>query len=259
MPFIQRLLLSVPTIPLAIILILCAVTLSVVGLWIVRRFVPPQLLKMHNKLADSIFQALAMAYTVLLAFVVVVSWQNFDKAKSHTETEANCLIDLYRGSAAFSQPFKDKMCTLVKDYARVGVGEEWKMLARGRESINASTTLRKIWALYEDYEPKTEKEKLFFAESIRKLDDLREARRLRILDSRTGIHPALWFILIAGGIATIGFTFLFGSDSFKTHAVMASILASVIALILLTILSFSYPFTGDVIIGPETFQQIINF
>jgi hypothetical protein len=118
--------------------------------------------------------------------------------------------------------------------------------------------LRNLWTLYTSYEPKTDKEKIFFAESVRKLNDLREMRRLRIIDSRTGVHPVLWFVLVVGAIMTVGFSFFLGSDNLISHALMTSIFGVIIALILLTILSFEFPFTGDVRVDPETFQQAIG-
>ena len=259
MPFAQRILLYIPVIPLGAIMVFLAVALSMIGLSIVWRFVPRQMLKAHNDLTSAIFEAIAMAYTVLLAFVVVISWQNFDKAEIHAVTEANCLVDIYRSSFAFAQPFENDVHSLIKEYVHVVINEEWTSLGRGEESIKAREILRSIWTLYTGCEPKTEKEKIFLAESIRKLDELREMRRLRIIDSGTGVHPVLWFVLVVGAVTTITFTFFFGSDKFLTHAIMASVLSVVIALILLTILSFDFPFTGSVRIEPKMFQQVINF
>jgi hypothetical protein len=240
-------------------MVFLALAFSIIGLLIVWRFVPRQTLKMHNDLTDPIFQATAMAYTVLLAFVVVISWQNFDKAKTHAVTEANCLVGLYRNSVVFAQPFESDARSLIKEYVDVVINEEWTSLGRGDESVKARDILRNIWTLYTRYEPKTDKEKIFLAESMRKLDELREMRRLRIIDSRTGVHPVLWFVLVAGAIMTISFTFFFGLDKFINHVIMVSILGIIITLILLTILSFDFPFTGSIHIEPEAFQQIIGF
>jgi len=259
MEFAQKILLVIPMPLLSILVVLAAIALSIIGLGAVWRFIPRQILKTHNDLTDPMFEAVSLAYTVLLAFVVVVGWQNFDKAEFHAENESNCLGDLYRSAVAFEKPFRDELRPLLEDYARIVVNEEWKLLAKGEESVRASDTLKKVWELYANYEPKTEKEKAFFSESLRKLDELREMRRLRIIDSRSGIHPLLWLVLIIGAIITIAFTFFFGSDKFIVHAIMASTLAAIIALILLTILSFDFPFTGSVRIEPEMFQQSINF
>jgi hypothetical protein len=258
MPLVQKILLYIPIIPLGVIMVILAVLLAITGLKLVWRFVPREMLKVHNDLTNAIFQAVAMAYTVLLAFVVVIAWQNFDKAVGHTETEASSLVSLYRDSGAFDKSFTDKAHHLITEYGKTVVGEEWDMLGRGLESSKARAILKDIWLLYEGYEPKTEKEYIFYEESIGKLDSLREMRRLRIIDSRTGVHPVLWFVLIAGAITTISFTFFFGSVKFINHAVMASTLAVIIALILLTILSFSFPFTGSVRVEPKTYMQVIG-
>jgi hypothetical protein len=259
MPFTQRLLVSIPIIPLVILIVLSAVLLSFLGMAAMWRFIPHHVRKNHLELTKPIFEVVAMAYTVLLAFVVVVAWQNYDKATTHVEIEANCLVDLYRSAAGFAQPHQDRARAFLKDYVHTVVDDEWPKLGRGQESLNARAALRKVWEFYTEYEPQTDKEKIFFAESLRKLDELREARRYRILDAGAQMHPVLWLILIFGGLATMGFTFFLGSESFKTHVMMASALAVLIALILFTIMLFDFPFSGSARLGPETFQQIINY
>ena len=127
---------------------------------------------------------------------------------------------------------------LIKEYTNAVVGEEWNMLARGEQSPRAHDLLKKIWITYTSYEPKTENEKIFFAESVRKLNELGELRRLRLMDSQTGIHPILWFILLVGGITTIIFTFFFGVENLTAQILMAAMLALVIALILFTVFVF---------------------
>ena len=244
---------------LGIMIVSVFIIISVGGLLLVRQFVPHHRLKVHNDVAGAIFGTLGMAYTVLLAFVVVIAWQGFDRSNLNVETEANCIVDLYRDSAAFSKTFKDEVRPLIKGYTDIVIGEEWKMLARGEQSINAHELLKKIWMAYSSYEPKTENEKIFLAESVRKLNEAGELRRMRLMDSRTGIHPIIWFVLIVGGVTTIIFTFFFGSENLKAQIMMASMLALIIALILFTVLLLDFPFTGGLNISSSAFKQMAHF
>lgn len=259
MPLAQKILLNIPTVPLGIIVIVLSIVFSMLGLILVRRVVPHKMLGEHTDLTAAIFEAVGMAYTVILAFMVVVSWQNFDRTSTHVETEANEVVDLYRDSAAFSPDFGEKVRVVLREYYDLVVNEEWPLLAKGQESAKAQEALRKAWALYVSYEPQSEKEKIFFAESVANLNDLREARRLRIMDSRTGINSVLWFILVFGGITTICFTFFFAADNFAYNLLLVSILAVIVALVLFTILLFDFPFTGDVKIPVEMYKEIVNF
>jgi len=235
------------------------IALSMCGLIIVRRFVPHHKLKVHNDVAGAIFATAGVTYAVLMAFVVVIAWQSFDRSNINVEREANCIISLYRDSAAFPESFRNEIRPLLKGYVDTVTGEEWPMLARGEQSADARNILKKVWLVYASYEPKGENEKAFFAESIRKLNDAGELRRMRIMDSRTGIHPVLWLVLMIGGVSTIIFTFFFGTENFRAQVLMASMLALIIALILFTILLLEFPFTGDVSIPADAFKEMAHF
>ncbi len=258
MSLAQQLLLKVPVLPLGLLISLVAGLSALVFLVLVWRFAPREIWKRHNDVTNAIFQAIAMAYTVLLAFVVVISWQNYDKARDHIEREANSLVDLYVNAGGLAPAFQDSFDTLIRDYVNRVIDEEWKLLARSQESVKAREALAKLWDLYRSYEPVTEKEKAFFADSIVRLTDVREARRLRIVDSKSSVHPLLWFLLIIGGILTMGFSLILGADSFHLHLLMTSLLAIFIALILFMILMFDYPFTGSFGIGPDAYRRVLG-
>lgn len=258
MPLVQQWLLNVPVISLVLVIALTVFAVSLVLLVFIWRLVPREIWKKHNDVTNAIFQAIAMAYTVLLAFMVVISWQNYDRAGEHIETEANCLVNLYRNGEGISPAFQAELLKRLQDYGQSVMEDEWKLLARSQESMKTREALKEVWALYQKYEPKTQREQIFFSESISQLNKLREIRRLRILDSRTTVHPLLWFLLIIGGVATVGFSLILGADSFYLHLIMTSLLAVFISLILFMILMFDYPFTGSFGISPNAYRQVIG-
>ena len=116
MPIAQKILLMVPTIPLGVILVIGAFVLSAFGLALAKRVIPKDVLGGHSEMTASIFEAVGMAYTVMLAFMVVVSWQNFDRTSAHVASEANELVDLYRDSAAFPAEFGEKVRAALEEY-----------------------------------------------------------------------------------------------------------------------------------------------
>ena len=257
MAFTQILLYYIPSFILGFLIVSIALSMAIVGLRFVRKKVSHQKLKTHNDIAGAIFNTLGVAYAVLLAFVVIVVWQNFDKAKQDVEDEANCLVDLYRDSDALGGAFREEVKRLSSGYADAVVGDEWKKMAKASSSVLAQVAFDRLFAVYASYSPATETEKIFFAESVRKLNELSELRRTRLSEARTGIHPVLWFVLLAGAITTIAFTFFFGSDNPKAQILMTTLLATLIALILYLIIMFDFPFTGDVSITSAAFQHVL--
>lgn len=256
MNFVQLVLLKVPTLYLGIAIVAGAIALSIGGLITVRHFIPHHRMKLHNDVAGPLYGTVGVIYAVLLAFVVVVVWQNYDKSRLNVEKEANCLSDLYRDSESFAAPAREEIRFLCKLYGDTVRNEEWQTIQKGEGSVHVQEVIKKLWSIYKNYEPKTLSEKAFFEESVRKLNELCEMRRLRVLDSRAGLHPILWFVLVAGGLVTISFTFFFGSENLNAQITMTALLATLIVLILFTILLFDFPFTGDVSISADAFVEL---
>lgn len=250
-------LLSIPTLPLAVAIIAIASAIAVFALIAVRKFVPHHRLKLHNDVAGSVFATVGVLYAVLLAFVVVIVWQNFDKSNVNVQTEANCVADLYRYAESFSTDFKEPVRGLLKDYTKSLVDEEWEAMKKGELSQHTASIMKDMWRLYSSYEPERETDRVFFEESIRKLTQLGELRRTRLMESRTGVHPVLWLVLIIGGVLTILFVSFFGSENLNAQILMAALLAALIALILVTIFVLDYPFSGDVHISSEPFNILL--
>lgn len=258
MSMIQSLLYYIPTYLLGAIMVVLSVIFSTTGLILVRKVVPVHQTKLHNDIAGFIFTALGVIYAVLVAFMVVISWQNFDATTTRLEREANIYADLYRDSTGISATFHDRAGKALGEYVKSVVKDEWPMMSKGLESQKTHDLLHKVWDVYISYTPKGEREKIFFEESVRKLNEANELRRQRIVDSGTGIHPVLWFVLIACGLITVAFTFFFGTENFFYQTIMTGLLSSLIALVLFTVMVFDYPFTGDISVPSEAFKMILG-
>lgn len=81
-----------------------------------------------------------------------------------------------------------------------------------------------------------------------------DARRLRIEALHNGLPFALWWVLLAGGLATIIFTYFFGVKNTRLQIVMTAIVTLVICLNIFLLASFDDPFGGDVMVHPTAFE-----
>ena len=259
MPFGQQIILAILPIPLAIIIVIISMIISIGGILLVRYFIPHKRLKVHNDVAGPIFATLGVIYAVLLAFVVVITWENFDRSSLNAEKEASFVADLYTDAEAFQEPAKEQIRALLKEYATSVINVEWKALSTGAASQEVGGILKKIWRFYSTYNPETAAQTEFFRESVHKLNEVGELRRIRIVDAKNGVHPILWFVLIAGGIITLSFSFFFGTENLMEQLILTSLLSVLIGLILFTILELDYPFTGQVSIQPTAMYQMLNF
>ena len=258
MPFIQILLVHIPAWLFCLLMIVVYVTISITSLLIIRKYYPHQKCKLHNDIAGFIFATLGVIYAVLLAFIVVITWQDFDKAQDVTVNEANCIATLYRDSTPFPAEFRAELKSELTNYVKNIINEEWQMMAKGQRSASVQKIQAELWELYSGFQPKNETQKIFLAESVKKLNQAAEMRRQRIIYASSGINPLLYFVLISGSFITIAFTMLFGTENIIPHLIMTSLLAAMIAISLFTVMAMDYPFTGDICIKPDVFISMLS-
>jgi hypothetical protein len=72
------------------------------------------------------------------------------------------------------------------------------------------------------------------------------------------VPALLWFILIVGGIITLGCPAFFGASNRLAQTLITATLAAPVALSLLLALALDYPFTGDEKISVLPFEAALE-
>ncbi len=259
MPFQQWILLNVSTWVIALVMVSVAVGIAVGSVLLVRRLVDISRFKEHHDIAGPIFSTVGVIYAVILAFVLVIVWQDFDQAQNDAIQEANYFIDISRDVMGLPEPFRSKFLEANIKYIDAVVQYELPLMRGGGTSMEAQAAAQDVWELLVTFEPKTNSEQIFFSKILEKMNSAVEMRRQRLQDARTGLHPSLWFVLLLGGIITVVFTVFFGSENLSAQLIMTTLLAMLIALVLFTILIMDFPYSGDLSISVTSFQQALEY
>jgi hypothetical protein len=234
------------------------VLVAVAGLLVVQRLVPPDRREGQNDVAGFIYAVLGLAYAVLLAFVVIAVWQDYETAQANVESEAHELAGAYFLASQLPEPERTNLQDLVRTYVRVVVQEEWPMMERGQTSERADSLVSRLRLQILEFDPHTKGEQVLYERGLTEFHDAADARRERLLEVREGIPTLLWVVLVGGGVVTVSFTYLFGLRSNMAHALMVAALTLVICGILFTIGEFDHPFSGVVEIQPEAFKEALS-
>ena len=234
------------------------VLVAVVGLVLVQRLVPPERREKHNDVAGFIYAVLGVAYAVVLAFMLISVWQDYNKAQTNVESEAHELAGVYFLASQLPEPERMRIQNLARMYARVVVEEEWPMMEQGQTSPRADSLLRQLRSKLLEFDPRTRGEQVLYERGLTDLHNAIDARRSRLLEVREGIPNLLWVVLVVGGVITVSFTYLFGLKSNVAHALMVAALTLLICAILFTIGECDYPFSGVVEIRPDAFREVLR-
>ncbi|MDQ1358132.1 MAG: hypothetical protein QOJ52_3418 [Acidimicrobiaceae bacterium] len=252
------LLVHVPGPLLGALMVVVAVAISVGGLMLVRRNVALATLEQHNDVAGFIIAVIGLLYGVLLAFVVIIVWQQYDAATSNANHEAISVDLLYRDAALFPDQTAPIRQTL-REYAHSVVDDEWHAMSdRQGDSPVTDHLVGQLLTQFRAVHIQSPEEQTFYTESVKRVYDLADARRQRLDANSNQLPGVLWIVLLAGGVITVGFTYFFGVSHFASHVLMVAALAAMIALTLYLVLSLDLPFSGDLRVGPHAMEQAIR-
>jgi uncharacterized membrane protein YraQ (UPF0718 family) len=249
---------SVMNIVPGLLIVTVSVLVAVAGLALVQRLVPSQLRQEHNDVAGFIYAVLGVIYAVLIALMVIAAWEDFAEARDTVEREASELDDVFRLAHPLPDPEGRQLQELARSYAQVVVEEEWALMAQGRTSPRAWDLLDGMTLQLEEVEVRTKADQVLYGEALDRTNELADARNARLVEAGEGIPMVLWGVLVVGGIMVVGFTYLFGLENSLVHMLMVAALALVISSVLFTIGVLEHPFSGDVRVGPEAFELVLE-
>ena len=242
----------------------CLVALA--GLEVVQRLVPATSRQRHNDVAGFIYAALGVIYAVLIALVVIAVWEEYDAASVTVEQEANALAEIFWLGNRLPEPEGSHIQELARSYAEEVVDKEWPLMEQGEAPLMTQTQgtpagwtlIDEIRANLQEFQPQTPADEQLYAEGLDQIQRLADARRMRLVAAEEGVPAVLWAVLIFGGVAAIGFTYLFGLANTWAHRLMVLTLAAVIGLVLFTIGAMEHPFSGGARIGTEAFDLVLE-
>ena len=240
------------------VLMLAAVGLTfgvvVLAVWLVRRTVPATREGFHAEISAPMVGVVAALFGLLLAFVIVIAYQNFLEANDNVSREADSLASIVRDSAAFPDPGGENVRRAVGTYARAVVNDEWPQMHDGNDSALARTGLEGIFAAFRTVEPRSAQATAFYDDAVRQLNAALAARRDRLQTADGGLPRDIALLILFSTVVTVGYAVFVGSPHFGFHALGPAAVAAVVAVSLVVLVDLSYPFSGDVAIAPDDFK-----
>ncbi len=232
--------------------------LSVLGLYVVRVLVPLERLKQNHEVAGFTFGVVGAFYGLLLAFVIVAAWERFDRATEQVQSEGIALISLYRLSKGFAEPVATDMRTALRSYTHGLIDKEWPDMANYRfQQMNDSMGPLPLWQIVTNYKPQDTHQQMLVDKSFDQLSQLSAAVSMRYLYCKDDLPSVVWVVIYAGLLITIGFSYFFGLETFRSQALMCATFSSLLGITLLAIVELAHPYQGSVIVSDQPFTYAL--
>jgi hypothetical protein len=240
---------------LAILVVGGVVALAAAAQYAVRRRWPETADGEHNDVAGVVLGLIGAVYGIVLAFVIVALYEQFQDANANVRQEATEVSQIYRASRALPPPVVEEIRRELVAYVRTVVGPEWELMAEGKFSRRAWDDVDELYATFQAYEPQTERQAAFYGEAVSKLDELVAARRERLHFAEESLPSAFQILIVGGAVILVGFMYLIGVARLRVQMTMTVAIAALIAFNLLLIVLLDHPFSGDVGVSDRPFHE----
>jgi hypothetical protein len=212
----------------------------------------------HNEAAGFLIAIVGVIYAVLLAFVVIVSWEQFSTAADTVGHEASALRAIERTAAPFPPEARAVIHADVDAYVRAVVDTEWPAMSRGEPgSPRVGPTLDRLSADLEALPAETPVRVQFVSAEVERFNDLVTARSTRLDFVEGGLPGVLWAALVVGAVVTIAFAMVFALRSPLLQTFMIGSIALLIGILLFVAVAIDHPFAGDVAVTPGPLERVL--
>jgi hypothetical protein len=236
-------------------LIVIAVTaIGVCAMLAVRRGAPEGSYFSDGDRASGIFGVIATGFSVLLGFIIFLSFESYDESRTGAETEATTLAQQVETAQFMPRMVGARLTGELICYGRSVAGSEWEALEEGTLGDAVNPWGVAMFETLQGVDPTSTAEQSAYDRWMDQTS-LREQARITRIHGAEGIIPMpLWIVLYV--VAGVLFLYiLFFADRAERAVTQAMLMGSVVVVMtfLLLMLSFFDKPYGD---GPGKLQPI---
>jgi len=258
MPFTARLLMLPPWL-LFILINALFIGFSILLLHTVKHCAQCQMRKGHNDVAASIFNKAGTVFGIILAFVVVILWQEYNKSMDLASAEGTEALELYQDLSLYpDQKQAAGPLTALVHFAELVIKDEYPAMAKLKTSPVTEQAIYTLRVELMHINPQTRQEQILYTKLLKDLENLAKLREGRLSNLESSLPGIFWGALIVGVIITITFSIIFGAENLCLHSLLASMLAVILAIAFFLIIELDYPFTGTLSAKPTSYIKMLQ-
>jgi len=211
---------------------------------VVRRRAPEGSFFQDGDRASGVFGVLATGFSILLGFVIFLTFTSYDLSRSGAETEALTVSQQVETAQFFPSSERKVLTGQLICYGRSVVHGEWAKMEAGTQGDTINPWGVRLFQTLEVTAPKTAVEQSAYDKWLEQTSAREQARQDRI-HGAVGVVPSpLWIVLffIAGVIFVYMLFFADRGEGAVTQGMLMGAVTSVLVVMLLLLIFLNSPF-----------------
>jgi hypothetical protein len=237
--------------------VVLAVGLACGGQLLVHRVVPDATFLDDNDLNGYISGTIVTLFAVLIGFVTVVVWQQYDAMRDRVAAEASDVAAIWHDAVGLNPRARSAVRKDMLGYVDLMIHVEWPEMRTGASSPKGAAYIMDATTDVGGMDAKTNTESNAQVTILGLLNGLHAQRDQRLEANQSpAVSGFMWAIMLFGACAVVGFCYMFGASHRTTHLVMTGLVSGVVASMLILTFELQYPFRGDLGVSPAVWTSL---
>lgn len=216
-----------------------AVLLAQAGLWFFNRWRNHAKLEQGNEVAGILFGAIGLIYSLILTFVIVAVWEDYNALDKTVKSETDKLNGILAHSSALPDSLKNLIGGSIYDYCSQVTQREWQMQKTETDYPSAIPVLRQQLLTTQ---PANNMQARVFEVIDENLSRVTELRRARLSHTHSQLPPLIWQILVVGTGLLILFSYFLHVPSVKLKRIYLTFFVTTLSMSMFLVQSLDHPF-----------------
>lgn len=209
-----------------------------------------------NEVAGIMFGVVSAIYSLILAFVIVAVWSNYEDLTKTIDSEADKLNSILAHSITLPEKARRPIHDALQTYCSEVIIEEFRM--RKETDVIGPSAIPNLRLLLLEYHPKNGSQSGVFSVLDDDLSAVSDLRRTRLGYNRSQIPKLVWAVLVIGSFMLVVFSYFFKVESEKLKRIYLFFLTSFIAMCMFLVYALDQPFTGSAVVSYQPYENILH-
>lgn len=241
----------------AISFIIIAVIAANIGLSVFKRFGNSLAREENNTLAGIFFATISVLYSLILAFVVIAEWDDYNALSETIASENDKLNSILAHSSQLPDTLKATIDHSLSMYCEQVIEQEWTIHERSAaiDHPSAIPVLRHLLLTTDPANKLQENVLKVLDDDLSAISDL---RRNRLSHTHSQIPQMIWGILEAGAILLVAFCYFFKVTSRQLQRAYISFFVCLLAMCLSIVYHLDHPFSPGSGLDSSPYQRLLS-
>src|SRR4051794_14312062 len=235
--------------------------IAVAAMLLVRRRAPEGSYFQDGDRASGVFGVLATGFSILLGFVIFLTFTSYDQSRTGAESEALTVSQQVETAQFFPRSARAELTGQLICYGRSVVHGEWAKMEAGTQGDAINPWGVRLFQTIEGIAPRTATEQSAYDKWLDQTSTREQARQDRIHGAVGVIPSPLWIALlfIAGVIFVYMLFFADSGEGAFTQGMLMGAVSSVVVVMLLLLVFLNSPFhTGVGGLRPVAMERTLR-